>query len=84
MLPNIFVSTVGRGKAPEDSSMDTPVAAAGWLRGLAYDKKEDLLFLGSSPAEIIVLTDILTEPRVIKTIKINDDICESVFDILPE
>jgi len=60
------------------------IARYGWMRGMSYIPHTDTLLLGSSPAQVVVLSNINTEDRpTSKIIPIADQIVESVFDVIP-
>lgn len=58
-------------------------AKRGWTRGMFYLPEQDIMFIGSSPAEVIILENISGETKISKRIKISDEIVESIFDVIP-
>lgn len=58
------------------------LAVYGWVRGMSYIEKEDMLLCGNAPAEVLALKNV-TSTIEVKKIKISDEIIESVFDIVP-
>lgn len=63
--------------------LDGPLAQQGWTRGLSYIENHDLMLVGSAPASIFCINNIMTNPKVIKEITISDEVIETVFDVIP-
>lgn len=59
------------------------LAKRGWTRGMSYLPQRDLLMVGSSPAEVIIIEDVSNSPRITGRIPISDDIVEATFDVIP-
>lgn len=59
------------------------LAKRGWTRGMFYMPQNDMMLIGSSPAEVIVLKNISGNTSIQKRIKISDEIVEATFDVLP-
>jgi hypothetical protein len=59
------------------------LARRGWTRGMYYLPKQDLLMVGSSPAEIILIENVSGNAKVVDRIPISDNIVEATFDVIP-
>lgn len=65
-------------KQPEGTKAIMP----GWMRGMSYLENHDMLFVGSAPARIYIFKNVCGSPEV-EHIDISDDICDSVFSVVP-
>ena len=61
---------------------DSDIAKWGWLRGLYYDGKSDTLFVGTSPASVLIFRDVSNDISLEKDISLSEDVNMAVFDII--
>jgi hypothetical protein len=61
----------------------TKATMPGWVRGMSYLEKHDILFVGSAPARIYIFQDVCSASPNIEHVDISDDICDSVFAVVP-
>lgn len=68
-----------RSMYPSNSPAEGKLAFPGWTRGLAYSPKTKLLYVGAAPAQVVVVNP--ESAMMVKTIRISDEVADSVFAI---